>query len=400
MSREHIYSVSEITRALKRVIHESFQPLWIEGELSGFKHHTSGHLYFTLKDAGAQIPCAMWRMYAARMSFRPADGMKVVGFGSLDIYEPAGRYQFIVTKLQPAGIGELQQAFDALVKKLRAEGLFDEQHKRPLPEYPETIGLVTSESGAALQDMVKAAAKRWPAAQLLLMPVRVQGEGAAKDIARGIAALNRDGRPDVLIVGRGGGSLEDLWAFNEEAVARAVFHSKIPIVSAVGHEVDLTISDLTADARAATPTAAIELILPDRDAVADDLRQVRRLMRNRVLEQTRYARERLRSIRQHWAMREPVNIVRHAAQHLDELHGRLLSAAMEDRAVRHRALERLQELLTAYNPQAMLDRGYAVVYDETGRVLRDAAAVGTGDAVSIKPAKGRLTATVEKVFSD
>ncbi|MCX6600933.1 MAG: exodeoxyribonuclease VII large subunit, partial [bacterium] len=222
MSQNKIYSVSEITREIKRVIAEGFATIWIEGELSGYKRHSSGHHYFTLKDGGAQIPCALWKMHAARLPFEPQDGLKVQAWGNLEVYEPAGRYQFIVLLLRPAGVGDLQKAFEALVQKLRAEGLFDLERKRPLPRFPRVVGLVTSADGAALQDMRTVAARRWPAAQLRLAAVKVQGPGAAAEIAAAIEAFSREGIADVLVVGRGGGSLEDLWAFNEEVVARAI----------------------------------------------------------------------------------------------------------------------------------------------------------------------------------
>ncbi|MFZ5432398.1 MAG: exodeoxyribonuclease VII large subunit, partial [Calditrichota bacterium] len=218
MPQEKVYSVSEITREVKRVIHDGFGTLWVEGEISGYKRHTSGHHYFTLKDSGAQISCAMWRQSTLRLGFQPQDGMKVQAWGNLEVYEPAGRYQLIVTVMRPSGIGELQRAFEQLVAKLKAEGLFDLERKQSLPEFPERVGLVTSADGAALHDMVTVAARRWPAAELILAPVKVQGPGAAEEIASAIRRFNRSGRADVLIVGRGGGSLEDLWAFNEDAV--------------------------------------------------------------------------------------------------------------------------------------------------------------------------------------
>lgn len=319
MSHEKIYSVTEITHEIKRVISAGFGALWIEGELSGYKRHSSGHHYFTLKDGGAQISCAMWKMHASRLTFEPQDGVKVQAWGNLEVYEPAGRYQLIVLAMRPAGIGDLQQAFEAMVQKLRTEGLFALERKRPLPRFPEMIGLVTSADGAALHDMRTVAARRWPAAKLVLAPVKVQGAGAAEEIAAAVDAFNRDGEADVLIVGRGGGSLEDLWAFNEEIVARAIFRSQIPVVSAVGHEVDTTISDLVADVRAPTPSAAMELVLPDRDEVGEELAEYKRRLGGRSTELLRTSHHRLRLLAQHWALRQPVNLVHMAAQRLDEL---------------------------------------------------------------------------------
>jgi len=261
---EKIYTVSELTREIKQVLETGFPCLWVEGEISNFKRHSSGHLYFTLKDENSQIRCAMWRYRANDLIFRPEDGMKVLVQGNLQVYEPGGYYQIIVQQVQPAGVGELQLAFEQLKKKLYAEGLFDEAHKKPIPIFPERIGVITSPTGAAIRDIISVITRRFPIAQIILAPVRVQGPGAKEEIVQAIQDFNEFGEVDVLIVGRGGGSLEDLWAFNEEVVARAIFTSKIPIISAVGHEIDFSISDFVADRRAPTPSAAAEMAVPDR----------------------------------------------------------------------------------------------------------------------------------------
>jgi exodeoxyribonuclease VII large subunit len=398
MTQEHVYSVSEITQDIKRVISEQFPTVWIEGELSGYKRHTSGHHYFTLKDSAAQIACAMWRSSAQRLIFQPEDGMKVQAWGNLEVYEPQGRYQLIVIQLRLAGVGQLQQAFEALVKKLRAEGLFALERKRPLPAFPERIGLVTSADGAALHDMRIVAARRWPAAKLVLAPVRVQGAGAAEEIAAAIDAFNRKGGADVLIVGRGGGSLEDLWAFNEEVVARAIFRSQIPVVSAVGHEVDVTVADFVADVRAPTPSAAMEMVLPDREEVAARLMDLKRRLTSRRTEYIKLLRHRLTLLTHHWALRRPINMVHMAQQRVDELQSRLAAAFAHHAAAKKTDLDRVRELLMLFRPQAILDRGYSIVRGPDGKLVRDARTLTPSASLSITFARGGAEAQVLRVL--
>ncbi len=371
MLEDKIYSVSEITREVKRVIQEGFGALWIEGEISGYKRHSSGHRYFTLKDGGAQLSCVMWKGSASRLAFEPADGMKVRAWGNLEVYEPR-RYQLMVALMRPEGVGELARLFQVLVEKLKAEGLFERARKRPLPAYPEIIGLVTSGDGAALHDMLTVAARRWPLAQLVLCPVKVQGTGAPEEIAAAIAAFNRVSAADVIVVGRGGGSLEDLWAFNDEQVARAIFASRIPVVSAVGHEVDVTIADFVADERAPTPSAAMEILLPDRIEVGGYVAELARRLAARRTEKFRHLRQRLTALSQHWALKHPANVVHLTAQRLDDLETRLESAFTRSVHDKQTAVVRVKELLTAYHPRATLDRGYAVVQDPAGRIVRNA----------------------------
>ncbi|MFQ5772424.1 MAG: exodeoxyribonuclease VII large subunit, partial [bacterium] len=262
---EKHYSVSELTRQIKFLLESSFPEIWVQGEISNFTHHSSGHMYFSLKDENAQISCVMWRSRNQHLFFTPQDGMKVILDARITVYEKRGAYQLDVLQMQPAGVGELQLAFEQLKNRLREEGLFSEEFKKPIPLYPERIGIVTSPTGAAVQDLISVLQRRFPGIEIIINAARVQGEGAATEIARAIDDFNDYGKVDVLIVGRGGGSLEDLWAFNEEVVARAVFRSKIPIISAVGHEVDFTICDFVADLRAPTPSAAAELAVRHRD---------------------------------------------------------------------------------------------------------------------------------------
>ncbi len=299
-------SVSEITALIKENLEGAFADVYVVGELSRTTRASSGHVYMTLKDEGAVLQAVAWRNVAQGLRFRLEEGLQVVARGSIDVYAPRGSYQLIVSWMEPRGLGALQLAFRQMQEKLQQEGLFAAEHKVPLPPFPARIGLVTSPTGAAVRDMINVIGRRWPLARLYVYPCRVQGEGAAAEIAAGIARLNA-ARPDLdlMIVGRGGGSLEDLWAFNEEVVARAVFASRIPVVSAVGHEIDFTICDFVADVRAATPTEAGELVVPDRAEVASSLRLYRRRLGLALGRTVARARERLDALTARYAFRRP-----------------------------------------------------------------------------------------------
>ncbi|MGB2768335.1 MAG: exodeoxyribonuclease VII large subunit, partial [Candidatus Zixiibacteriota bacterium] len=260
-----VYTVTEITREIKSLLERNLPAVWVQGEISNYLLHSSGHRYFTLKDENSQIKCTLWKFRGERLQFQPADGISVMAWGNVTVYERGGQYQLDVAELVPVGLGELEIAFQRLKEKLFGEGLFDEEHKKPVPQFPESIGVVTSPTGAVVRDIIKIVLSRFPSVQIIVNPVRVQGEGAAEEIAGAIREFNRYKKIDMMIVGRGGGSLEDLWAFNEEVVARAIAVSSIPVVSAVGHEIDVTISDLVADCRALTPSEAAELVTPRRD---------------------------------------------------------------------------------------------------------------------------------------
>jgi exodeoxyribonuclease VII large subunit len=394
---QKVYQVSELTREIKGLLEESFPVLWVEGEISGYKRHSSGHHYFTLKDSLSQLSAVMWRGRAAALTFAPVDGMKVLAWGSLSVYEAGGRYQLDVLLMRPAGLGELQIAFEALKARLAAEGLFETARKRPLPPFPKRIGIVTSADGAALHDMRTVAAKRWPIAQLVLAPARVQGEGAASEIVAAIKDLNSYGKVDVIVIGRGGGSLEDLWAFNEEIVARAIFSSKIPVVSAVGHEVDFTISDFVADLRAPTPSAAMEIILPDREEIALQLAALRHRMSRRVSETLATTKGRISRLATHWALRRPVDLVRGHRQRLDELNMRLQSAANRLTQSARQKLAHIQDLLRAHHPETVLARGFSIVTRPDGSILRDATATHIDETLHIRLRRGELDAGVKAI---
>ncbi|NOY60776.1 MAG: exodeoxyribonuclease VII large subunit, partial [Calditrichaeota bacterium] len=318
-SKQVVYSVAEITQEIKILLESAIPAIWVQGEISNFVHHSSGHNYFSLKDKETQISAVIWRSRNSSLFFTPKNGMKVLAFGAIRVYEKRGTYQLDVQKMIPAGIGELQMAFEQLKQKLKEEGLFDPEFKKSIPELPEKIGIVTSPTGAAVHDLIQVLQRRFPGVEIFLRPAKVQGEGAAQDIARAIEEFNEFGQVDVLIVGRGGGSLEDLWAFNEEVVVRAIFASKIPIISAVGHEIDFTISDFVADLRAPTPSAAAELVVP----LAEDLlSRVKNLQKDSfvsVLRRLAELRESLENLRLSYGFRRPVDLILQHRQRLDEL---------------------------------------------------------------------------------
>jgi exodeoxyribonuclease VII large subunit len=393
---DEILTVSDLTRRVRATIEENFDSVSVLGELSSIRRPASGHIYLTLKDADAQLSAVIWRSRARRLPFDLEEGTEVIATGYLTVYEPRGQYQIIITSLKPKGLGALQLAFLKLREKLEKEGLFRPEAKQPLPSLPACIGVVTSATGAAVHDILTVIARRFPRVRVVLRPVRVQGEGAAREIAQAIADFNDWGEADVLIVGRGGGSLEDLWAFNEEAVARAIFDSRIPIISAVGHEIDVTIADLVADRRALTPSEAAEIVLPRLDELTADLARNRDRLAVALRGQLELARERLERLRASYGFREPLERIRRHEQRLDDLVG---SAALALRRRIEHCRERLDGAagrLDALSPLNVLKRGYSITRDvDTGAVLRRAADVEVGQAVETILHKGRLRSRVE-----
>ncbi len=360
-TERRVLTVSEITRRIKHTLETGFSSVSVEGEISNFKLHSSGHMYFALKDSSATLSAVIWRSKVQALSFQPADGMRVIANGRVSVYEMRGNYQLDITSMRLAGAGELQLAFERLKTKLAAEGLFDEERKKPIPEYPERIGIITSPTGAALHDMLNILRRRFPAVEVIVHPVRVQGIGAAGEIAEAIRDFNRFGKVDVMIVGRGGGSLEDLWAFNEEPVARAIAYSKIPIISAVGHEIDFTIADFVADLRAPTPSAAAELAVRDRFALLEILRDNWYHMHENVAGIIAYRRERIRNLLNSYSFNRPRDLLRQYSQRVDELERTMTAALSHNISMMHAASQSLRSQLNALDPHAVLRRGYAIV---------------------------------------
>lgn len=393
---KNIYSISQLTRQIKETLESSFPRLWVEGEISNFKHHSSGHLYFTLKDEDAQIRCAMWRFRAGSLLFKPLDGMKVFVEADLQVYERSGNYQLIVQQMQPAGVGALQMAFEQLKKKLKAEGLFEDEHKKSLPLFPEKIAVVTSPTGAAIRDIVSVIQRRFPGVEILLYPVRVQGPGSAEEISQAIMDLNEYTDIDVMIVGRGGGSLEDLWAFNEEVVARAIFASQVPVISAVGHEIDFSIADFVADRRAATPSAAAEMVVRDRSEVTGQLNYYRQRYNDLIRRKIENYRDRMASLKTGYGFRRPQDLIFQHMQRLDELQRQIQVMTGHRLQLNRNKLTHLEQQLKSINPEAVLKRGYSIVFKD-GKILKDTAGIKKDDDIQVKLRDGEIAATVKEI---
>ncbi len=363
-------TISQITGHIKATLEAAFDNVSVICEISNYKKHTpSGHAYFSLKDDSAALSAVMWRSRVSQLFFPPQDGMKVVARGRITVYPPRGNYQLDVVSLQPAGMGELQIAFEKLKQKLFEEGLFDDRHKKTLPKFPTRIGIVTSETGAAFRDIISVIKRRFPPVELILYPVRVQGSGAAEEIAQAIRDMNKYGGLDVMITGRGGGSLEDLWPFNEEIVARAIFESAIPIVSAVGHEVDYSIADLVADVRAPTPSAAAEIVAPDRREMLEILNEFAYTLSCRVYEMVREKRETIRQQLKTYSFNKPYDLLRSFSQRVDELDRHLKSTLTHRLDITSVHVTSLNQRLESLDPERVINRGYTIVYDD-GKILQ------------------------------
>ncbi|MFK5926476.1 MAG: exodeoxyribonuclease VII large subunit [Desulfuromusa sp.] len=389
-------SVSTLVQLLQELVEDNFVEVLVQGELSNVSQPPSGHYYFTLKDKRAQIKCAMFRSHARILRFKPTDGLAVICRGRVSIYPQRGDLQLIVEGIEPQGVGGLQLAFDQLKEKLEKEGLFSTERKKILPPYPQTIALVTSATGAAIQDILNVLRRRSAGLQILLRSVRVQGDGAAEEIATAILDLNRETDPDVIIVGRGGGSREDLWAFNEEVVARAIAASKIPVISAVGHEVDFSISDLVADLRAPTPSAAAELVVKNRLELERHLDQLTLRLAAQMRSRLSLLQSYLQGLEKR--LRAPAELVQLQRLQLQQLQSRLRLSMNQTIHQKIHQLALLTGRLETLSPLAVLSRGYAIVKrSETGAVVHDAAQLQTGDRLQIALAVGQVAATVVEI---
>jgi exodeoxyribonuclease VII large subunit len=360
------------------------------------KFHTSGHWYFTVKDEGAQISAVMWRSRTLGLPFRPQDGMQVIIRGRITVYEPRGNYQLDCVHIQPLGVGALQLAFERLKKKLEAEGLFDENHKKPLPAYPRRIGLVTSPTGAAVRDMLSVFNRRFPSLEVFIVPAKVQGIGAAEELAAGVALLNELDYVDVIIIGRGGGSLEDLWAFNEEVVARAVYDSHIPVISAVGHEIDFSICDFAADLRAPTPSVAAELAVKDRGEVIEVVREYSYSMTQALESAIESHKETIKHLIGSYAFNRPLDVLRQRMQYIDELERRCTASLTHRIAMLSQTAGSMSARVAALNPRLALKRGYSIVRRD-GAVVSSAHALSAGVRIAVEMADGVSDAVIENV---
>ncbi|HCX89000.1 MAG: exodeoxyribonuclease VII large subunit [Deltaproteobacteria bacterium CG12_big_fil_rev_8_21_14_0_65_43_10] len=437
-----ILTVSELTRQIRLQLESSFDSVWVEGEISNLRSPSSGHLYFTLKDENSQIKTVVFRSHMRFLKFEIKDGIQVISRGRVSVYEPRGDYQLIVDYIEPKGVGALQLAYEQLKERLKSEGLFDNSHKKPLPLLPRKIGLVTSSSGAAVQDMINIILRRFPSIEILILPVRVQGEGASSEIAHAIEELNRISGIDVMIVGRGGGSLEDLWAFNEEIVARAIYHSDIPVISAVGHEIDFTISDFVADLRAPTPSAAAELVVPNKSELVSYLENWMGRLENLVFQSLESNRNklgflekrlsdprrriddfrlRIDDIFNHLSVNTS-NLLRRKAEQLERKKDALISRSPKGRIgelknfvsqlnkeidvhIRHylgnqrHRFERSLEGLDRLSPLNVLRRGYSITRALPDySILKDVKGLKVGDRINVKLHRGEIIGQIKQLI--
>ncbi|MGB8657250.1 MAG: exodeoxyribonuclease VII large subunit [Candidatus Zixiibacteriota bacterium] len=399
--REKIYTVTEITREIKDLLEQNFPNVWVEGEISNYLLHSSGHRYFTLKDEKAQIRCTLWRFRGERLHFEPEDGMRIIVLGSVSVYERNGQYQLDVIDVVPAGLGRLEIAFQRLKEKLSEEGLFNEEHKKPIPRFPEVIGVVTSPTGAAIRDIIRVIHTRFPSVKIIVNPVRVQGEGAAEEIAEAIKEFNRYKKIEVMIVGRGGGSLEDLWAFNEEVVARAIYDSKIPVISAVGHEIDFTISDFVADLRAPTPSAAAQMLVQNRDELLEEIKAEIKRLASSLKSRLEFSQQRLSAMKESYGFRRPLDIITQRSQEADELTRQLSDGARNYFEMKSNAVSLLKEKLKALSPSSVLKRGYSIARKLPElAIIKEAKMVKADDLIEVKFFQGRIESKVELVDSE
>ncbi|MDD6189754.1 MAG: exodeoxyribonuclease VII large subunit [Clostridiales bacterium] len=393
-----VYSVSELNGRIKNLIDSdpALDGVYIRGELSNYKIYPSGHHYFTMKDAEGTLRCVMFKGSAVKLRFRPENGMQVIAFGRVTVYPRDGAYQLYCSSITPDGVGDLYVAFEQLKEKLSKEGLFSPEHKKPLPRYPERIALITSGAGAAVRDMIRVLGKRFPLAKVIVMPVRVQGVEAPPEIVGAIKYANRHKVADLIITGRGGGSIEDLWAFNDERVARVIYESEIPIISAVGHEPDVTIADYVADVRAATPSNGAELAVQDKIKLTELLAAAESRCRGAVIRKLEGSRERLGKLAANRELCSPMTYVNDRRQRLDHDMDRLASTAGNITARNRNKFTALAAGLDAMSPLKVLARGYSVARKD-GAVIKSAKSVKAGDSVSIRLADGSMDCTVTEV---
>ena len=395
-----IFSVTEINQIIKNMMDSTpfFFIFYVRGELSNYKIYPSGHHYFSLKDPEGVLRCVMFRSSAAKLRFRPENGMKVILHGRITVFPRDGQYQLYCASIAPEGIGELAIAFEQLKVKLYQEGLFDEAHKKPLPRCPEKIALITSGSGAAVHDMIRILRKRYPVCKVFVLPVRVQGAEAPPEIAGAIRYANRWKIADLMITGRGGGSMEDLWAFNDERVARAIYASEIPVISAVGHEPDVTIADFVADARASTPSNAAELAVPDQMDLRSRIQADQARLQHGMVQQLRLRRERLQKLSASRVLRQPMTLIQDQRMRLDYIHQRLTAAARSSIAAHQQQFAALSAALDALSPLKVLSRGYAVAKDSEGNLLKHAENTAPGAQITVVLGHGALNCTVNHIL--
>jgi exodeoxyribonuclease VII large subunit len=396
----YILSVTEINKYIKEILSRDLilSNLWVRGEISNCKYHYSGHMYFTLKDDKSLLKCVMFKTHASNLKFRAENGMRIIVKGYISVFERDGQYQLYAEEIQPDGIGSLHIAFEQMKRQLQSEGLFDEDKKQKLPMLPSSIGVVTSSTGAVIKDILNVLKRRFPNFNLKLFPVHVQGEQASREIAHAIDKFNELGCVDVIIVARGGGSIEELWAFNEEIVARSIFNSKIPVISAVGHETDYTIADFVADVRAPTPSAAAEIVMPEKAIVKDRINALNSRLVSSLLKNLSLNRMRFDNARGSIAFRQPFNRIYQERMRLDLLNKSLLRGLKEGMTRNSAKLSMLAGKLDVLSPLSIMSRGYSIVTSmEKGGLVKSVRDVGKGEKIQISVSDGRINCTVVNV---
>jgi len=396
-AKQTIFTVGQLNGQIRQILQSAFPSVQVAGEITNLSRPRSGHLYFTLKDANSAIKAVVWRNAAGRLRFTPEDGMQVLCQASVDVYSPRGDYQLIVSRMDQQGEGALQVALRKLQEKLQAEGLFDSARKRPLPRYPRKIAVVTSPSGAALRDFLEVVRRRWSGIEVIIVPTRVQGVDVGDEIARAIRSVAGIPAVEAIVVTRGGGSLEDLWGFNDEQVVRAIHSASVPVISAVGHEIDVTLSDMVADRRALTPTEAGELLVPDMAEVREKLDVARQQLRSRLRLQVEQSRQRLAGLADSRLFRDPFQMLRERERQLDELQQRANRALRNGLESRNSQVASMAGQLESLSPLKVLARGYALAQDTNGTIVRSAGELTPGDEISVRLSRGRVTATVTDV---
>lgn len=388
-------TVSQLNAYMKRVVdgQAALNDIWIKGEISNFKDHYSGHLYITLKDDGGVLKAVMFKGAAANLTFKPEDGMKVIARGRIGVYEQSGTYQLYISEMTPDGLGELYVAYEQLKKKLGEEGLFDDSNKKPIPKYPEKVGVITAATGAAVRDIINVITRRYPYCEIIIYPAQVQGQGAAESVVKGIEYFNETGLCDTLIVGRGGGSIEDLWAFNEEIVARAIFESRIPIISAVGHETDFTIADFVADLRAPTPSAAAEIAVPSQLELLSKISTMSGRMQTALINGLKNRRLRVEKL----SMRSPQNRIDDLRQKNDNLLKQAEKSFRLSFEGKKKELSKICAKLDALSPLGVMARGYAIATEEDGTVIRGISQMTPGKEFSLRLADGECDCVVKEM---
>lgn len=394
---EKVYTVREVTRLIKKIIEQGIGFLWVRGEISNFKAHPSGHFYFSLKDEFSQLSCVMFREENRKILFKPENGMELNAYGRIGLYEKQGAYQLYVYDMKPVGMGDLALRFEELKKKLKDEGLFDKEHKKPLPDFPLKIGVITAGSGAAIQDILNILSRRAPYVEVIIKPVRVQGEGAAQELAEAMKEFNEYKDVDLLIVGRGGGSIEDLWAFNEEIVARAIYLSEIPVVSAVGHEIDFTISDFVADLRAPTPSAAAELAVRDKKEILDGINHLLQTMKRLLFNNFEQKSEKLKSLTKRYGIARVIDMIRERKQMVDEYERRVISRVSYLYSIKLQIQDGLYKRLNGLDPSAVLGRGYSITRRiPEMKIVSSIKDINLYDRLSIEFVDGKVRTIVDK----